>query len=364
MHDKFENIENSISSYMTKSRVLLFLQLALMIYFLLLKVYFMAVFNLMSGVVFFTCYKLFENKSSELCSKVNYYVMWLYVVTASCIMGMEYGFHLALIAMLLPVAVSIYANNGAASSDNSFFSCCFKRGEAIFIVAATMAAYLMLQVISFNDITFTRLVPVHSDLIVCGSFMLNALLVISYVFYYLNRYIRYVNKNEEFLKQKADYDELTGLYNRNRIRFILEHNYNVAKEGNMDFGIAIMDLDDFKKINDTYGHITGDFVLRRFAGIVDDIVKKCEGQIVAGRWGGEEFLVIYYGDNREDFYMLLEYIRMKICEKSFVFERNKINVSVTIGMALFGIEQSMEELINSADMKLYEGKKSGKNKVM
>lgn len=359
--DKAGNFKNFC---LTKNKMLILLQLLLIIYFFLLKVYFLAVFNCLGIIIFAFCYKFLDNNRKDICYKVIYYGIWLYVVTASCIMGKEYGFHLALIAMLLPVALSIYTENGISQNDNRFFKCYFKRTEGWFVLVVTIAAYLLMQIISYYNITFSNLVPVHNDLIPHVTFMFNTLAVILYIFYYLNTYTQYIYKNEEFLRQKADYDELTGLYNRNRIKFILEHNYNVAKEGNMDFGVAIVDIDDFKKINDTYGHITGDYVLKRFAGIVDEIVKKCEGQIVAGRWGGEEFLIIYYGDNREDFYMLLEYIRMKICEKSFVFERNKINVSVTIGMALFGIEQSMEELINSADIKLYEGKRSGKNKVL
>lgn len=83
-----------------------------------------------------------------------------------------------------------------------------------------------------------------------------------------------------------------------------------------------------------------------------------------GRWGGEEFLILYYGENKEDFYMLLEYIRMKIYEAQFLYDRNRLSVSVTIGMAAFAKDMSLDEIINNADMKLYEGKKSGKNKVM
>lgn len=80
--------------------------------------------------------------------------------------------------------------------------------------------------------------------------------------------------------------------------------------------------------------------------------------------GWKEFLILYYGENKEDFYMLLEYIRMKIYEAQFLYDRNRLSVSVTIGMAAFAKDMSLDEIINNADMKLYEGKKSGKNKVM
>ena len=126
-------------------------------------------------------------------------------------------------------------------------------------------------------------------------------------------------------------------------------------------GIAMIDLDDFKTSNDTYGHECGDEVLRTLAAVFK---KEMEGHGVVARWGGEEFLILYYGENKEDFYMLLEYIRMKIYEAQFLYDRNRLSVSVTIGMAAFAKDMSLDEIINNADMKLYEGKKSGKNKVM
>lgn len=364
MNKQFEKTENSMSIYFTANKILIILHIAFFIYFLILRVYFMAIFSVGSIILYSVCYKLLNNKQKERYFKITYYEIWLFAASAACIMGAEYGFHLALIAMLLPVALSIYADNGADQKDNRFFKCYFKKKEGIAIAAATVIVYLVMQILSYYGINKYRFSVDYDGIVVRITYMLNTLAVITHIFYYLNTYAVFINKNEEFLRQSADYDQLTGLYNRNRIRFILEHNYSVAQEGSNQFGVAIIDIDDFKKINDNYGHNAGDFVLRRFAGIVDGIVKKCEGQIVAGRWGGEEFLIIYYGDNREDFYMLLEYMRMNICDAIFLYDRNKINVSVTIGMTLFKNDLSLEEIINAADMRLYAGKKSGKNKVM
>lgn len=364
MNRQFEKTENSMSIYYATNRILIALHIVLFIYFLFLRVYCMAIFSVGSIILYIFCYKLLNNRQKERYFKITYYEVWLLAAGAACIMGMEYGFHLALIAMLLPVALSIYMRNGTEQNDNRFFKCYFKKKEGIVIVVATVIVHLVMQVLSYYKVDLYRFSTDYNGIIARITFMMNMLAVIIYIFYYLNTYSAFVNKNEEFLRQKADYDQLTGLYNRNRIRFILEHNYSVAQEGNNEFGVAIMDIDDFKKINDNYGHNAGDFVLKRFAGIVDGIVKKCEGQIVAGRWGGEEFLIIYYGNNREDFYMLLEYIRMNIYDAIFLYDHNKINVSVTIGMTLFKNELSLEEIINDADMRLYAGKKSGKNKVM
>lgn len=364
MDKKFEKTDNSMSIYFALNKMLIALHIALLVYFLVLRVFVMAIFSVGSIILYIFAYKLLNNEQHERYYKITYYEIWLFAATAACIMGPEYGFHLALIAMLLPVALSVYTSKDDRHNDNRFFKCYFGKKEGIAIVTATVLVYILMQSIFYMHGRVSYFLVKHSEIVAGITFMLNTAAVIGHIFYYLNTYTVFVNKNEEFLRQKADYDELTGLYNRNRIRFILEHNYSVAKDGNNDFGVAIMDIDDFKKINDSYGHNAGDFVLKRFAGIVDGIVKKCEGQIVAGRWGGEEFLILYYGDNREDFYMLLEYIRVKICEAQFLFDRNRIGVSVTIGMADFAQDKTLEQIINDADMKLYAGKKSGKNKVM
>ena len=125
--------------------------------------------------------------------------------------------------------------------------------------------------------------------------------------------------------------------------------------------VAMGDIDFFKHVNDTYGHDAGDEVLRTLSRLFCPVIGE-KGEVC--RWGGEEFLILYYGENKEDFYMLLEYIRMKIYEAQFLYDRNRLSVSVTIGMAAFAKDMSLDEIINNADMKLYEGKKSGKNKVM
>ena len=362
MDEQFEKTENSMSIYYTVNKMLIALHMALLVFFVVMRVYVMVAFCAAGIVVYIFSYRLLDNQMNKHYYKITYYEIWICAAGSACIMGPEYGFHLALIAMLLQVALAVNTEN--SGNDTRFFKCSFTKKEGVFLVAATIIVYVMMKLGTYHDSFFGRHIILHNSVLQNVVFLANTTFIIIYIFYYLSSYAVYINKSEEFLRQKADYDELTGLYNRNRIRFILEHNYAAAKEGNNPFGVAIMDIDDFKKINDGYGHNAGDFVLKRFAGIVDGIVRKCEGQIVAGRWGGEEFLILYYGENKEDFYMLLEYIRMKIYEAQFLYDRNRLSVSVTIGMAAFAKDMSLDEIINNADMKLYEGKKSGKNKVM
>ena len=164
------------------------------------------------------------------------------------------------------------------------------------------------------------------------------------------------------LEHIASTDPLTGLFNRWQMYKRLETCISRYTQHKLQtLTVAMGDIDFFKHVNDTYGHDAGDMVLKELAKVFLEAMEK-EGKVC--RWGGEEFLILYYGENKEDFYMLLEYIRMKIYEAQFLYDRNRLSVSVTIGMAAFAKDMSLDEIINNADMKLYEGKKSGKNKVM
>jgi diguanylate cyclase (GGDEF)-like protein len=270
-----------------------------------------------------------------------------------------------MIALMIPMAMSVYTDSHDLMVERGIFVCKFNKIEKIFIPVVTAAAFLVMMVFHRKvNMDIRSMYALEEAFIAKVTFCFNACAVVGFIFVYIRLFVTYVEKNEDMLKQKADYDELTGLYNRNRLRFLLDHNFDTAKNGESSFGVAIMDIDDFKKINDNYGHNAGDYVLEHLSNVVENIVKKCEGQIIAGRWGGEEFLVIYQGNNKEDFFMLLEYLRSKVGDADFLYERNRINVSITIGMALFNGEDSVEDLVNNADMKLYDGKHNGKNQVV
>lgn len=156
----------------------------------------------------------------------------------------------------------------------------------------------------------------------------------------------------ERLKFISDHDHLTQIPNR---RFITRQ-----LEGMSNFTVAIFDIDNFKSINDTYGHYVGDQILCRLTRCVLSMLPD-EAQI--GRWGGEEFLIVFpYADR--DLRGIMESIRARIADKPFGFETFTLNVSITIGVAWREGENSMDEVIAEADFLLYHGKKIGKNRVI
>ena len=176
----------------------------------------------------------------------------------------------------------------------------------------------------------------------------------------------YTIRNENIvheLSRKADYDELTDMYNRHSFNYLANGIiYNtIVNKGY--YCVAIFDLDHFKKINDTYGHQTGDLVLKDFAEIIKDYSTK---RIKSGRWGGEEFVMIApHTVEYAAFCSRLEKIRKKVESTKFKTEDGKkIKITISIGAARLNEDYTVEEAISYADKNLYVAKKTGRNKLV
>lgn len=163
----------------------------------------------------------------------------------------------------------------------------------------------------------------------------------------------------ERLSREVERDSLTQVYNR---RYLFRKGEEIASTG--DFcGIAMLDIDDFKKINDRYGHPTGDMVLRTFADIIG---RSLPENTIFARSGGEEFAILSYGDINDDCGLMLESIRAEIDGHEFGSEEGQVlHVTASFGYAVNEMEDiKFEELISRADKAMYQAKTSGKNKVV
>ena len=172
-------------------------------------------------------------------------------------------------------------------------------------------------------------------------------------------YERMDTMNKE-LQYTATHDNLTGLINRHSIHEYLDKaliNYNLNQK---KFSVILADIDDFKKINDTFGHNSGDIVLKGVSKIMKESV---EDSNYVCRWGGEEILILVH-NKIETAIDLAENIRQSIENAVFKGEDSDIHATVTLGVAEFKDNQSIAELITVADDHLYEGKKSTKNCVV
>ena len=199
--------------------------------------------------------------------------------------------------------------------------------------------------------------PIYSlDSTTALSFLYaNAIIVFGFIIGYAQLMLNLVMASENKLTNMAYIDHLTGLYNRHYMMSHLDELYQNVHSWQW---MAMLDIDDFKKINDTYGHSCGDYVLVRLTKVMQDVCPEC----TISRWGGEEFLFI---NNEETIHPeILEKLRQKVEQATFSYHGHDISVTVTIGVSFSQAEQSLSDWIQNADTKLYEGKKQNKNCVV
>lgn len=160
----------------------------------------------------------------------------------------------------------------------------------------------------------------------------------------------------------ASTDELTGLGNLRSMRKRLEGEYERSNRLGEPLCIIMIDIDHFKRINDTWGHPFGDYVLKWVASRMNDVVR---GYDIVSRIGGEEFLVIAPGTTLEEAVILAERLRTTIGTETIHHGETEISVTLSAGVALMSKEDSnVEDIIKRADDALYQAKEAGRNRVM
>lgn len=156
-------------------------------------------------------------------------------------------------------------------------------------------------------------------------------------------------------------DPLTGLPNRRSCDMVLKSLTNQDREKETVFTVVMADIDHFKEVNDTYGHQAGDEVLKNVAKLMK---AHMEHLGFVFRWGGEEFLLIYEDKKEEDALPWLEKLHKDIDAAGVIWNKDKINISMTFGMTDYSREKNLEELIRRADENLYIGKKQGRDQIV
>lgn len=159
----------------------------------------------------------------------------------------------------------------------------------------------------------------------------------------------------------ATTDPLTKLFNRREITKKLEEEQIRYERNNKPFSIIIADIDLFKKVNDTYGHNCGDFILKSVADILKNTSRK---QDSVSRWGGEEFLLLLPETDTDGATSLAEKLRLKIESSIFDYDEFQVKVTLTFGVNVYDKIQNLDSLISKADSALYEGKQKNRNCVV
>lgn len=194
-------------------------------------------------------------------------------------------------------------------------------------------------------------------------------LLIMMVIAYINNTVTLVTKrameeNNSKLKVLASFDPLTGLLNRRH----LYESYELMRQAENEhsklltpYTVVIGDIDNFKVVNDRYGHDTGDYVLKTVAGILSTDLPK---NTIVCRWGGEEFVLIFQDYSSKETVALLNFIMYRIRMFDFQYAKDHFKITMTFGVEDLNASLTLEDAISLADEKLYYGKNTGKNKVV
>ena len=319
---------------------ILLMVFGLMAFFYAIKATFLVYFSIPTALVYVIGY--IPISKNRLYGYVVMVYCWLtlYMGVTTVCLGYSYGFHLYCMSMIPIIFYSGYMGRELSG----------RHINALYASLGIVAFYLV-----------TTLIPVYRGPIYTSNtgadtlfWIVNSLIVFSFLIFYTNLMIKGIVYSEDRLKKIALEDNLTGLYNRHYMLTQLE----APSDKSSDFFVAMVDIDDFKKINDIYGHNAGDYILKSVAETMKSV---CENSLVS-RWGGEEFLVLGY--DKAKAMSQMESVRRAINEADLSFESQKIKVSVTIGIAGREEAESIDKWVQIADERLYDGKNSGKNKVV
>ncbi|HLH08633.1 MAG TPA: diguanylate cyclase [Terriglobales bacterium] len=167
-------------------------------------------------------------------------------------------------------------------------------------------------------------------------------------------------RTREALEYRATHDSMTGAMNRSAILAALERELSRASRSAHELAVLLIDLDHFKAINDNFGHASGDVAIVSACTRMQDCLRAHD---YVGRYGGEEFLVIVTDCDRTSALQIAERIRTKIAEHPITMNAKPLFVTATIGMTLSRPEDVPESLLRRADLALYQGKATGRNRV-
>ncbi len=311
----------------------------------------MAIINAPVIFLYVGCTALVLKGKTQITMWAMLFEVYLHVIFATIFMGLHCGYQLWLFGTFACIFLPLFQEGLSKSM----------KFQIAFFAFVILATFQVLTFMGTNGWFPTKYSPPYN--ISRIIYHVNAITSFCTISIYTFAYNYSMSKKNREIKRAADHDYLTGIFNRHRIQIILEaeakREHMLGKE---DLSVAILDIDHFKQVNDTYGHAAGDAILK---GIAEVFAGHSSYGLLYGRWGGEEFLLIAPEDCAyDDFAGMLEGIRREIEEKEFSFAGQLIHVTVSIGAAAYKDGMSVEKLVSTADDRLYTAKESGRNRVI
>ena len=339
---------------------LLLVHIFLLFFFYFQNVRFMAYFNV--GSLIFYVLAIFILKKRKLFAYIALTLLEVlaHLSAATICIGWDAGF--AMYTMPI-VFISFYLRY--IFNDSRFLR---KLPQVSSFVSAIV--FLVLRIVTYRMKALYIVKPEIRDI----TYLVNCAVIFGFIILCMYAYTSLVMNREVNLHERADYDELTQVYNRHKMRDILDHANMAEQTENAGFSTTILDIDDFKKVNDTYGHDAGDYVLRTITEFMKHRAHVMESMaehhiMHIGRWGGEEFLIVQEYDLELDNWRQkcvdnIESLLHEIRNYKFTYMGEHFDITMTAGIAFHLPGEPISVTINRADQFLYNGKESGKNKLV
>lgn len=304
----------------------------------------LVIYNIFSVCFYIVAYCLTKlNRYRTIVTMVHLEIC-LYVVVSTYFLGWGFGFPLYLIALSSVV-----------------YFCPFKNKMIPYLFSlAEIVIFMGLKIYTLNNEPICH----YSDFTVSGFYIFNSAATFTLMVYaaFISKLSavmtqQTLTENNSALQDMVNHDTLTGLLSRNHFLAAYEEN----RKKNIPITLVLSDIDNFKRVNDTYGHDCGDIIL---SGIASIMMEQTPDNVLIYRWGGEEFVMMLpnYSDARTK--KLVEKVRIAIAAKNFKYHAETLKVTMTFGISDTGESTDLNELIRLADKRLYYGKRCGKNMVI
>lgn len=343
--DKHLYREVAKSSALFTNIIFCLVHVAFIIFFATFGVDFMVKVNIFSLLTYIIGFYIIKINKVNLWIWVMAIEVWIHMILAVICIGTGCGFQYCFLGMC---SVYSYAEYFSKKVNDINIS-------GIFMSVVSFCLYVFTEFYAF----FYGHMYVIDSRVELGTRLFMIFLVFIFVSTAMKFLVNHTSNVEEGLEKKAEYDELTGLPNRHHMDIVFDQLF--ADRSVADYWVAMVDIDDFKKVNDTYGHTDGDIVLKSIA----NILKSYEPNVKVCRWGGEEFLLLgkVYAD-KAGLRSVLDDIRQRVAGSAVAITNTNVNVTITIGASEYMVGNSLEDWIQFADKKLYVGKYNGKNQVV
>lgn len=284
-------------------------------------------------------------KSMFICVYVE---ILLHMILAIGVVGWSCGFQLYSFALILTIYYGDYI-------------CVKLNGKRMYPRRISIGVAVLYVLLYLASHWVEPLCPLDNPNMYPLLYLVNALFVIVFFIIYVENFECIVLQTETRLAEAAEKDELTGMSNRRNMQTSLNELF-YRKDQVKEISIAILDIDDFKHVNDIYGHNAGDFILK---GVAQKIYGKESESIHTCRWGGEEFLMLSVGEKAyENLSAAIQKVLEEVRNEKYQYEDNCIGVTVSAGVSKWSGKEKFEHTISRADGYLYEAKERGKDQYV